>query len=255
MRVEAGRRGIIVRALISPRQRKGSAFVPMHWTDQAASSARVDRLVAPITDPFSGQPALKNTAVAVRRFDAAIFGFAVLSEKPPSIDADYWALARTTGGWRIELAFSDAVRDWAALAAHLFGETGDAETLSFVDLASGRRRFARFSGDRLVGALFLAPEPVAVSRSWAAEQLSAEHRGQRARLAVLAARPGGVAADRGAVVCACFSVGSRQIADAAERGCVTVDAIGAALQAGTNCGSCRAEIRSIIEASRLQAAE
>jgi bacterioferritin-associated ferredoxin len=48
---------------------------------------------------------------------------------------------------------------------------------------------------------------------------------------------------------------ANQIAAAAKAGCVTVEAIGEALQAGTNCGSCRAEIRAIINAYRLQAAE
>ncbi|TIU94101.1 MAG: hypothetical protein E5W09_23960, partial [Mesorhizobium sp.] len=46
-----------------------------------------------------------------------------------------------------------------------------------------------------------------------------------------------------------------QIAEAVRGGCTSVEAIGATLHAGTNCGSCRAEIRTIIEARRLQAAE
>ncbi|MEM9880303.1 MAG: nitrate reductase, partial [Pseudomonadota bacterium] len=33
---------VIVRALVTPRQRRGSVFVPMHWTDQFASNGRVD---------------------------------------------------------------------------------------------------------------------------------------------------------------------------------------------------------------------
>ncbi|TIT70654.1 MAG: (2Fe-2S)-binding protein, partial [Mesorhizobium sp.] len=37
--------------------------------------------------------------------------------------------------------------------------------------------------------------------------------------------------------------------------CSTVGAVGEALKAGTNCGSCRAEIRAIIGAGRVQAAE
>jgi bacterioferritin-associated ferredoxin len=50
--------------------------------------------------------------------------------------------------------------------------------------------------------------------------------------------------------------GRRQsVAAAAKAGCVTVEAIGQALQAGTNCGSCRAEIKGIINAYRLGAAK
>jgi assimilatory nitrate reductase catalytic subunit len=71
----------------------------------------------------------------------------------------------------------------------------------------------------------------------------------------MAARPGQGVADRGATVCSCFGIGANQIAAAAANGCATVEAIGKVLQAGTNCGSCRAEIRGIVDAHRLQAAE
>ena len=45
------------------------------------------------------------------------------------------------------------------------------------------------------------------------------------------------------------------IVDAVTRGCHSVEAIGAATRAGTNCGSCRAELRAILETHRLAAAE
>ncbi|RWC46859.1 MAG: nitrate reductase [Mesorhizobium sp.] len=254
VRVSTGHGEVLVRALVTARQRPGSVFVPMHWTDQFSARARVDALVAPITDAISGQPASKNIAARVERFAAAAFGFAVLAERPGLIDADYWSLARCAAGWRLELAL-EAGRDWPAFAASLFGADAQGETLAYQDVAGGHYRFARFAGSRLAGALYLAPKPVAVSRSWAVEQLSADHADRRGRLAIVAGRPGGNTVDRGAVVCSCFGVGANQIAEAVRGGCTSVEAIGATLHAGTNCGSCRAEIRTIIEARRLQAAE
>ena len=93
-----------------------------------------------------------------------------------------------------------------------------------------------------------------MSRDWAIEQLGAPNPARRARFSVMAGRPGKGSVDRGAIVCSCFAVGANEIAAAAARGCMTVSAIGDALQAGTNCGSCRAEIRNIIEAQRDTAA-
>ncbi|TIR30994.1 MAG: nitrate reductase [Mesorhizobium sp.] len=254
VRVSTGHGEVLVRALVTARQRPGSVFVPMHWTDQFSARARVDALVAPITDAISGQPASKNIAARVERFAAAAFGFGVLAERPGLIDADYWSLARCAAGWRLELAL-EAGRDWPVFAASLFGADAQGETLAYQDVAGGHYRFARFAGSRLAGALYLAPKPVAVSRSWAVEQLSADHADRRGRLAIVAGRPGGNTVDRGAVVCSCFGVGANQIAEAVRGGCTSVEAIGATLHAGTNCGSCRAEIRTIIEARRLQAAE
>ncbi|HEV2896510.1 MAG TPA: molybdopterin-dependent oxidoreductase [Pseudaminobacter sp.] len=255
VRVASSAGSILVRALLSSRQREGAVFVPMHWTDQFASGARVDRLVPALTDPLSGQPASKHVPVAIEQFQAAAYGFAVLASRPETIDADYWAVARCAEGWRVELAFADAGRDWTLFADGLFGASSSAESLSYHDLSGGQRRYACFEGDKLVGALFLDREPVAAPRNWAVEQLAAKHEGRRPRLSVMAARPGQGVADRGATVCSCFGIGANQIAAAAANGCATVEAIGKVLQAGTNCGSCRAEIRGIVDAHRLQAAE
>jgi assimilatory nitrate reductase catalytic subunit len=246
---------VIVRALISPRQAKGAIFAPMHWNDQFAAKARVDTLVAALVDPVSGQPASKHVAARVTRFSVGRYGFAVLREKPERLDADYWAIARCVGGWRVELAFASAERDWAGIAADLFGADEGASALSYTDRETGRLRFAVFVGNKLVGALFLATEPVAVSRAWAVDQLNADFSVSRARFAVVAGRPGKGAVDKGATVCSCFGVGAKQIAEAVRDGCVSVEAIGDALRAGTNCGSCRSEIKGIIDAHRLAAAE
>ena len=250
--VRSSRGEILVRALLSSRQSQGAAFVPMHWTDQFASAARVDRLIPAHADPHSGQPALKHVHASIARFPVAQFGFAVVAQRPRALAADYWALARCEGGWRIELAFADGVRDWPAFAAALFGAPPEAETVAYHDLGGGRRGFACFDRTRLVGALFLASVPVAVSRQWACEQLVADHETQRARMAVIAGRPGADRADRGAIVCSCFGVGAKEIAAAAAEGCGTVEAVGDALRAGTNCGSCRGEITRIIKRDHVQ---
>ena len=254
MRVWSALGSVLVRALISRRQRPGTLFVPMHWNEQFASDARVGALVPAITDPHSGQPASKHVPVRIERYAAAKYGFAVLAERRRDLASDYWALARCAGGWRVELAFAQD-RDWQALAASLFGTCSDRETLSYRDMANGRHRFAAFNGDRLVGALFLASEPVAVSRDWACAQLLTEHAGQRARMLVLAGRPNFGVIDRGATVCSCFGVGIGQIRVAASSGCTSVEAIGKELQAGTGCGSCRGEIAKIIGEYRMEAAE
>ena len=53
------------RSDVSDGQQRGSLFVPIHWSDANASSARVGDLVAPQTDPYSGQPEAKATPVAI----------------------------------------------------------------------------------------------------------------------------------------------------------------------------------------------
>ncbi|HMR03218.1 MAG TPA: (2Fe-2S)-binding protein [Candidatus Competibacter phosphatis] len=64
---------------------------------------------------------------------------------------------------------------------------------------------------------------------------------------MLAGRPGQGQRDNGCIVCACFEVGLNTLTAAIrDQRLITPEAIGAALQAGTNCGSCVPELRQLI---------
>jgi assimilatory nitrate reductase catalytic subunit len=247
----------IVRALITDRQQPGSVFVPIHWTGQTASAGRVGALAAGVTDPHSGQPDSKATPCRVSRFEARWYGFAVLAEKPERISSAYWVLAKSKAGWRVELADTVEPSDWASFADDLFGLQGlDAiERLAYRDEATGRHRFAAISNGRLVGALYGAREPVAVARALAGEALAKPVLDAADRAALLSGRGPSDWPDPGAIVCACFEVGVRTIVAAIEReGLASVDAIGASLRAGTNCGSCRAELQRMVDHARIPTA-
>ena len=253
VRIENGLGAARLRALITPRQRRGHVFVPMHWTDQFASNGRVDALVPAKVDPLSGQPALKMGMVSVEPLRTVMHGFFVARTRPDLADADYWAMAEAAGGVRGELGFAAEPQDWSGWVRDRFDVPAGAEMVSAVDARSGRRSYALVDSGRLCFALFLSPDPVLVSRHWVVEQLSAS---EVNAVALLAGRPGLDVPDTGAIVCACLSVGTVTIADAVTRhGCTTVEAIGAQTGAGSNCGSCRAEIRAIIAANLAVAAE
>jgi hypothetical protein len=160
-----------VRALVTDRQREGTVFVPIHWTDRFASSARIDALVAPETDPISGQPESKATTVAVAPYAAAWYGFAVTRSVPATIPADYWARARIQGGERLELAGLDAPADWTVVAETLFG--AGATLASIADPRAGRLRLAAIRDGEVVGLLLVAPTPVEASRDWLVERFEA----------------------------------------------------------------------------------
>ncbi|GGC92420.1 nitrate reductase [Chelatococcus reniformis] len=250
---------MLARALVTERQRRGSVFAAMHWTDQFAAKGRVDALVDDAVDPVSGQPGLKGSAVRIQPFAAAWHGFAILRERPRRLGFAYWALAKAVGGWRLELADTAAADDFAALASDLFtGEEpgGDAllELLSYRDRRHGHHRFAAFRDGDLVGAIWIAPGPVAVSRAWAVERLAEQAPTGARRLRLLSGRAAADQPDPGALVCSCFSVGANQIAAAIAEGAASVEAVGAVVRAGTNCGSCRGEIGRILATQQLPAA-
>tara|TARA_R110001606_G_scaffold381211_1_gene542274 strand:+ start:67644 stop:70340 length:2697 start_codon:yes stop_codon:yes gene_type:complete len=245
----ASRQGqAILRVLVTERVRKGEIFVPIHWTDRYSSRARVDALVAPIADPYSGQPEFKFTPVSVTRFVADWYGFGVFAEEPSTellATLDYWALARAPGGWRLEFAGSGNMSEVAtALIPHT-----DAVSLQ---MTQGGMACALFDEHHLMAMVKISSRgPVIADRAWLAEQLKAPH-GPDSRFAILAGRPpSGEAAGR--IVCSCMGIGMQAIQAAIAAGAANEQDIGKATTAGTNCGSCKPELRTILETMRAEA--
>ncbi|MGL5446155.1 MAG: molybdopterin dinucleotide binding domain-containing protein, partial [Rhabdaerophilum sp.] len=244
----------LFRANLTTAQRPGSIFVPMHWTDQFASRARINAATHPATDPTSGQPGLKACAAMIRPFAAEWYGFAISTDAPSTRECAYWALARAEGGYRLELAGDEPIADWHAFAARLLNAPAEAEWVAFYDRQAGLARLAAFVGDKLIGALFVGPEPVDIAKSFVTMAL-AEKIGGSTRLHLLAGRGGADRPDPGAIICACFAVGVNQIVTAIrDGGAISIDAVGEALKAGTNCGSCRSEIRRLLDEHVLEKA-
>ncbi|MCR8546467.1 molybdopterin-dependent oxidoreductase [Salipiger sp. P9] len=237
----------ILRARITDAVQPGDVFAPMHWTGETAPCARIDALVAPETDPVSGQPESKASVVSVAKFEAAWYGFAVSAGEMVPQSA-YWARARTRAGWRAELAGDAAPEDWEQMARALFG-LPDAQVQTLIDRRRGLARLAFHDGDRLLAALFAGPQPVAVKRDYLATLPGAD-----APDALIGQPPAG-RPDPGPLVCSCFSVGLNTILAAIEeKGLVSVEQIGAALEAGTNCGSCRPELAAILAGAQAKEA-
>ncbi|WP_461427309.1 molybdopterin-dependent oxidoreductase [Gymnodinialimonas sp.] len=239
----------ILRVRLTEDVAPGQLFAPMHWTGETAPTGRIDALVAAATDPVSGQPESKAAVVSVKKMEAAWYGFAV-SANPMRLESDYWAVAASETGTRSELAGYAMPADWEATARRMFA-LPDATATIYQDAARGTARIAFEQDGRLMAALFVSPTPVAVMRDYIATLPGTLTPG------VLTGRPPADFVDPGAVVCACFGVGINTITAAIEsKGLMDVEAVGAALQAGTNCGSCRPELAALLaRVSHREAAE
>ena len=207
----------VLRVVVTERQRLGSLFAPMHWTDQysAIGASRRPRLLrgrsrfrpTGAEDRGGVSKALRRGMARVRR----------------------GARANRDGGGRLFFACARARRleggtrgsaapdDWTAFARQTLGLDDDAEMVAYHDAAAGQRRFVAFVGESFAGALFVARQPVAAARAWLAERLGAPIAPED-RLKLLAGRPGAEARDRGPTVCACFDVGRNEIVEAVTQG-------------------------------------
>jgi len=240
----------VLKVMISDGQRRGSLFAPIHWSGETASSARVGELVMPATDPFSGQPEAKATPVAIEPVAFAYRGFA-LSRVPLTLPAEtWWSRVTMASGAGLLLASNEQPDAWRARAQNMFDD--DAELAEYFDETRSSYRVAAFVDGRLAGALFIGPAAAAPHWDTVKTLFEAETLGDAQRRAVLSGKSTDGIADPGPVICACFGVGLNVIRVALESGsAATVEDIGIALRAGTNCGSCLPELKRIVAHGRI----
>ncbi|MDJ0276621.1 molybdopterin-dependent oxidoreductase [Sphingomonas sp. 2R-10] len=235
----------LYRAQVTDAQRPGELFTPIHWTDRTSSGGRTGLLPRPLADPISGQPGFKATPASIAAVATRWRGFLIVAGEPGRRPDCLWTTrVAVPSGSLWELAGdSDPLRLDACLPP--------GERIEAVDHARGTRRVAVLAGGRLVAALFLTERGVLPTRDWLIAQLSAP----QVAPTVLAGRAPGAQADRGPIVCACFDIGLRTIvATIHDQRLTDVAAIGTAIGAGTNCGSCRPALARLLAQEKTDAA-
>ncbi|MFM2288945.1 MAG: Nitrate reductase [Pseudomonadota bacterium] len=239
---------LVARLRTSGEVRRGSVFVPIHWSGQNSSDARVGALVNPAVDPVSGEPEFKHTPARVEPFVVAWHGFAI-SRRPLDVSAfTWWTHVQGDGSHRYELAGRSVPGDWSARARALLGAPHDVHDWSDLhDAGSGVYRGTWVEGGALQACLFIAARADALpAREWLGRLCAGAPLGSLERSCLLMGRPADPSADVGPAVCSCFNVGRNTILQAIDAGCQDPKSIGARIKAGTNCGSCVPELRRLI---------
>jgi assimilatory nitrate reductase catalytic subunit len=247
----------VLRVSIASGQRHGEAFAPMHWTDDFAASGPVGRVVGGDVDPHSGQPELKATPVRVAKVPTFWRGLLLRRHAAvPAAPGLWWSRVPLDGGQAFELAGTSPLPQGAALGALVAGllaGDGAAERIELADPARGAWRIATLRDGRLDACLFLSTGAVDLPGREALAALMRRPVPDSGRAALLAGRFGAGAAER--TVCACFAVGLGAIRAAiASARLATVEEIGAAIGAGSNCGSCIPELKEILRDAHADAA-
>jgi assimilatory nitrate reductase catalytic subunit len=245
----------VLRTRFNPGVPRDTVFAPIHWTAQNSSAARVGALVQPAVDPYSGQPELKATPVAVSPVRFAYEGFAV-SRSPQSLDGlTYWAQVTITGGTGVRLACDE---DPCGIVHRFTGLVGgSAEFLEFSDEMRGVYRAAVLADGKLQACWFFSRDAWALPDwAWIKTLLASESLDAATRRSLLAAEAPSGQGQSGPIVCACFGVGESSIKCLVEKGdATTLEAVGLACKAGTNCGSCKPEIKRLIAHTKRLSAE
>jgi assimilatory nitrate reductase catalytic subunit len=235
----------VLKVAIDAGQRIGSLFAPIHWSDATAAMARVGELVMPATDPFSGQPEAKATPARIAPHAFRWRGFAVSRGSVELPAGTWWARVALVGGSGFLFATNEAPQSWRQRS--LFGP--DVELAEYLDEPRHVYRVAAYRQGQLAGCLFIGPADAAPQWDAVKASLGAEIVPASARRMLLSGHSADGLVEIGPLVCTCFGVGLTQIHDAiAGSAAASVDDIGRALKAGTNCGSCLPELKRIVNA-------
>jgi assimilatory nitrate reductase catalytic subunit len=232
----------ILKVVVSERQQRGMLFAPIHWSEANATAARVGALVAPFTDPFSGQPENKATPASITPYEFVFSGF-VLSRRPFELPAHaWWARVAVIGGHGYLLADNADLAGWQNWLRAQAGE----DFAEYKDLGGGVYRGASFANGRIETCLFIGPAHDAGDWNVVKNLFAADALGDEQRRMLLSGKSTDGLASAGPVVCACFGIGRTTICDAIAAGARSVADVGAKLKAGTNCGSCIPELKRLI---------
>ncbi|QPI64994.1 nitrate reductase [Vreelandella venusta] len=243
------------RVRISNAQRQGEVFVPMHWTDCFTKHGRSGALITGYSDPVSGQPETKQGAVALTNLPIdwqatlLVANDQTIKDSPGWCKNAYWSRIPMSSCERWQLADTAPITDWLATAASWLNVPA---SLWCEDSGSGRLRAAGIVNGQLRWWLMVGPPQELPGLVWLEARFNDTALDLHHRQRLLAGGDDG-AMDAGPVVCSCHQVGQTTIIKAIRGGDISVEALGARLACGTQCGSCIPELKSLLEEERPNA--
>ena len=143
----------ILKVTVSDRQQRGMLFAPIHWSEANASSARVGALVAPITDPLSGQPENKATPASIAPHEYVFRGFALSRVRLELPSHAWWARVALPAGFGYLFADNADLAGWQTWLRSVRGH----DLAEYADFGGGIYRAASFAAERIDTCLFVGP--------------------------------------------------------------------------------------------------
>jgi len=236
----------LVRVRITKQLQPGHIFMSMHWNDSNTANAVVGRLVNPVTDPLSGQPELKHTPVRIEKWPPKWHGFLLTREKITPKHMEYWCHSYQKNCHILELAGEDEMMENDFLSP-FFAQAGGPDTLTLSNPASGQMRLATIRDDKLDICLFVTQKGALPGRSWLQSLFQLDTLDPAISRTLLSGQPLDQTMAPGPIICSCFGISQKAILSAfTSNRAKTVDDIGNLLKAGSNCGSCKPEIKDLI---------
>jgi assimilatory nitrate reductase catalytic subunit len=223
-------------------------FVPIHWNDQFASSARVDALVAPIIDPVSGQPEFKYSRANLKKVETPCWATVVSRNKLNCSEFINWVVSPLTDnlGFIYQIALDDDF-NWQTYIANHKGDLSSAPQAyaQFNDSVNLDQRLICYTDTQMELAIFSHREKQSLPpTTWMQSLLN--NSASDTYWSLLSGPTDGQQLDGSKLICSCFKVSEQRIVEAIQAGANSAQTLGEQLKCGTNCGSCIPELNNLI---------
>ncbi|WP_415926397.1 molybdopterin-dependent oxidoreductase [Ningiella sp. W23] len=254
---------VILPAQIDDSLLSGQLFAPIHWSNEWASHASIAWLFSSAKDAISGQPELKHAAVSVHKrvfkHRLVMASLKDVSEDLPSDEQLYWIKTKMEKGFvyylfsndeqsvllekLANICFSSKSVRYQRCAGMLESESktivtinnGQLECLLHASISDGREQ--KPLSQAWLNSLFSDSEPTQQDIS---EMLRFEVPESFLQ---------------GKLICSCFEVRENTIKTAIAEGANSIDSLGERLKCGTNCGSCKGELTTLLQNTQPDAIE
>ncbi|SFD64550.1 nitrate reductase [Pseudoalteromonas denitrificans] len=237
---------VILSALLTDHIRLGEAFAPIHWNKQYASNATISNLYSAITDPISGQPESKQTAIKIRKCEFKYHGQLQLSsdiKAQLTPVAEYWLKQRLNHSFNYDLADNKNGFITTHWYKPMMGKAG--EWISLGQNNNAKQVMLYIINNKLKAVLMLSNQIIPDISPWIDHLFSQESINLKTIQQLLAAKPDNTFL-KGKLICSCFKVYQNDITKAVQQGCNSIEKLGKKLKCGTHCGSCKSEINNLL---------
>ena len=226
---------------LDPGLTPGNLFAPIHWSGQNASDASVNQCFSSRVDPISGQPDSKHARVELTPIILGQYVH-IFSQVKISLPLEFWIEAKLSHGYEYLAASKTEINQllhWCKNELPLHGDWSCFLSDDFNAIVCQR------AGALQCVAIF-SHRPVKLISEWF-EDLFAQSEITPAQLGQVLTLATPDAYTQGKIVCSCHRVGEHQITKAIlEDRLHNLQELGAKLKCGTNCGSCKGEIQSLL---------
>ena len=251
---------VILPIRVSRTQRVGEIFAPIHWSKTWSSNVNLTSLFTDARDALSGQPELKHAAVSMEKqvttMQAKLYSKVELPKILLDQVCEYWTKAKLEHGFLYDMAMlGDAIGSaeaWYQLLSSQLAHGNEFTRLvtpfeinavKTVDEGLSLAMFIHSFGGNKAEAL--NEEAAWVNSLLALEKLEASD------LSALLSKTLNDEFKEGKLICSCHQVREKTIVSAIQDGADSVVKLGQVLKCGTNCGSCKSELGSLVEQHSL----